>query len=268
MMPPIVETTNWMDRPTMRRLVGAGLRVGFRAFDTARDYANEHIVGQVVGESLAAAGLRREDVFITTKIGNGQQAEGNIEEQIDISLRNLRTDYVDLWMMHWPLPGRFVETWHKMERVYRSGKARAIGMANFRVRHFETLFASGVEVVPHCVQMELHPLRTATDIVAYLRERGVAIQAYSPLCRMTPKVRDCETLRGIADRHGRTVAQVVLRWHVQNKTVPVFKSLREERLAENFDIFGFRLDETEMAAIGALDEDYKYHLESASCPGY
>lgn len=267
-MPPIVETTNWMDYPLMKQQVTAGLKIGFRAFDTARDYGNEPIVGQVMKECLAEQGLKREDVFITTKIGNGQQKLGNIEEQVDISLRNLQTDYIDLWMMHWPYPGYYVDTWHKMEKVYKTGKVRAIGMANYRIRHFEHLFKEGVEIMPHCIQMELHPLRTVEDIVAYLRERNIAIQAYSPLCRMIPEIRDSKILKTIAEETGKTVGQVILRWHIQNKTVPVFKSFKPKRLAENFDIFDFSLSDDQMKAISSLDQDYKYHLESASCPGY
>ncbi len=267
-MPPIVETTNWMDYPQMKELVTAGLKVGFRAFDTARDYGNESVVGRVMKECLIEQGLKREDIFITTKIGNSQQVLGNIEKQIDISLRNLQTDYVDLWMMHWPYPDYYVETWHKMEKVYKSGKVRAIGMANYRVRHFEHLFSQGVEIMPHCVQFELHPMRTANDIVAYCRERNIAIQAYSPLCRMIKKIRESKNLLEIAERHKKSVAQVILRWHIQNRTVPVFKSLKPHRLKENFDIFDFQLSEAEMAQVASLDEDYKYHLESASCPGY
>lgn len=267
-MPPIVETTNWMDYPVMKDLVSAGLKIGYRAFDTARDYGNEDVVGRVIKECLAEQGLKREDVFLTTKIGNSQQALGNIEEQVDISLQNLQTDYIDLWLMHWPYPDHYVDTWRKMERIYKSGKVRAIGMANFRIRHFEHLFKEGVDVIPHCVQMELHPLRTAEDIVAYLRERNIAVQAYSPLCRMIPKIRENVLLKAIADAHGKTVGQVILRWHIQNQTVPVFKSLRPKRLQENFDIFDFALSDEEMKTVSSLDEDYKYHLESTSCPGY
>lgn len=267
-MPPIVETTNWMNYPVMKELVTAGLKVGFRAFDTARDYGNEDVVGMVVKECLAEQGMKREDVFITTKIGNSQQALGNIEEQIDISLKNLQTDYIDLWLMHWPYPEHYVDTWHKMEKVYKSGKVRAIGMANYRIRHFDHLFKEGIEIMPHCVQMELHPMRTAENIVAYLRERNIAIQAYSPLCRMIPKIRENEKLKEIAAAHNKSVAQVILRWHVQNKTVPVFKSLKATRLAENFNIFDFSLSDAEIDLVSSLNEDYKYHLESASCPGY
>lgn len=267
-MPPIVETTNWMDYPQMKTLVTEGLKVGFRAFDTARDYGNEPIVGRVIKECLEEQGLKREDVFITTKIGNSQQRLGNIEEQIDISLRNLQTEYVDLWLMHWPYPNHYVDTWHKMEKVYKSGKVRAIGMANYRIRHFEHLFKEGVEITPHCVQFELHPMRTADDIVAYCRERNIAIQAYAPLCRMIKKIRESKELQEIAARHDKSIAQVILRWHIQNHTVPVFKSLKPYRLKENFDIFDFQLSDDEMAQVASLDEDYKYHIESASCPGY
>ena len=267
-MPPIVETTNWMDYPLMKQQVTAGLKIGFRAFDTARDYGNEPVVGQVMKECLAEQGLKREDVFITTKIGNGQQRQGNIEEQVDISLHNLQTDYIDLWMMHWPYPDCYVDTWHKMEKVYKSGKVRAIGMANYRIRHFEHLFKEGVEIMPHCIQMELHPLRTVEEIVAYLRERNIAIQAYSPLCRMIPEIRDNKILKEISKETGKSLGQVILRWHIQNKTVPVFKSLKPKRLAENFDIFDFSLSENQMKSISSLNQDYKYHLESASCPGY
>lgn len=267
-MPPIVETTNWMDYPVMKNLVSAGLKIGYRAFDTARDYGNEDVVGRVIKECLAEQGLKREDVFLTTKIGNSQQTLGNIEEQVDMSLRNLQTDYIDLWLMHWPYPNHYVDTWRKMERIYKSGKVRAIGMANFRIRHFEHLFKEGVDVIPHCVQMELHPLRTAEDIVVYLRERNIAVQAYSPLCRMIPKIRENVSLKAIAAAHGKTVGQVILRWHIQNQTVPVFKSLKPKRLQENFDIFDFALSDEEMKTVSSLDEDYKYHLESTSCPGY
>ncbi|MGN0865518.1 MAG: aldo/keto reductase [Akkermansia sp.] len=135
-------STNWMDYRTMKRVVSAGLRIGYRAFDTARDYANEPVVGQVLRECLQEQGLCREDIFITTKIGNSQQQEGNIEKEIDISLRNLQTDYVDCWLMHWPYPVYYIDTYHKMEKVYRSGKARAIEMANFHLRHFELYFNS------------------------------------------------------------------------------------------------------------------------------
>lgn len=267
-MPPIIMSTNWMDYPTMKTVVTAGLKIGFRAFDTARDYGNEPIVGQVLKECLAEQGLKREDIFITTKIGNGQQAQGNISEQIDISLRNLQTDYVDCWLMHWPYPGYYIDTYHKMEEVYKTGKARAIGMANYHVRHFEKLWAAGFEIAPHCVQFEHHPLRTADDIFAFCREHAIAVQAYSPICRMIDPIKNSPILKGIAERTGKTIGQVILRWHYQHQSAPCFKSLKPARLAENFNIWDFQLSDDDMRLINSMDEDYKYHLESASCPGF
>lgn len=267
-MPCMVMSTNYMDYPLMKKVVRAGLQCGFRAFDTARDYRNEHIVGKVLSECMAEMGISREEIFITTKIGNSQQKRGDIEKQIDISLKNLKTDYVDLWLMHWPYPGYFVDTYRKMEKVYLAGKAHAIGMANYRIRHFNRLFEAGVEIAPHCVQFECHPLRTANSIVSFCKDKGIAIQAYSPICRMIPAIKDNYLLNEIAIHHGKTVAQIILRWHIQRRTVPVFKTITIQRLKENIEIFDFSLTERECSMIAALDQDYKFHLESASCPGY
>lgn len=267
-MPVMVMSTNYMDYSLMREVVTAGLKLGFRAFDTARDYGNEPIVGKVIKDCLKELGMKREDVFITTKIGNGQQALGNIEEQINISLKNLQTDYVDLWLMHWPYPDYYIDTWHKMEKVYGSGKVKAIGMANYHIRHFEKLFAVGVEVNPHCVQFECHPMRTANELIGFCHSKNIAVQAYSPICRMIPKIRESEILKEISLRTGKTIAQVILRWHYQRNTIPVFKSTKPKRLEENYDIWNFELSKTDIDMINSLDEDYKYHLESASCPGF
>lgn len=267
-MPQMVMSTNWMDYPVMKKIVRAGLECGYRAFDTARDYGNEDVVGMVIKECLNELGISREEIFITTKIGNSQQALGNIEEQMEMSLRNLKTDYVDLWLMHWPYPNYYVDTWHKMEKVYATGKAKAIGMANYRVRHFKHLFEAGVSVNPHCAQFEFHPMRTSEDIVNFCNNHEIKIQAYSPLCRMIEPIRNSEILNGIAQKHGKAISQIILRWHIQQGIVPVFKTVKPIRLKENADVFDFSLTPEEMKSISSLDEDYKFHLESASCPGF
>lgn len=267
-IPPIIMSTNWMDYPTMKKVVSAGLKIGFRAFDTARDYGNEHIVGKVLKECLAEQGLKREDIFITTKIGNGQQRLGNISEQINISLKNLQTDYVDCWLMHWPYPNYYIDTYHKMEKVYQSGKVHAIGMANYHVRHFEKLWEAGFDIAPHCVQFEHHPMRTADDIVAFCRAHNIVIQAYSPLCRMVDPIKNSPILKAIANRTGKSVSQIILRWHYQHQSIPCFKSVNIKRLEENFNIWNFELPIEDMEAINSMNCDYKYHIESASCPGF
>ena len=267
-MPALIVATNWMDYPKLKEVVTAALKIGFRAFDTARDYGNEPIVGRVLNECIKEQGLKRKDIFITTKIGNGQQRLGNIEDQINISLRNLQTDYVDCWLMHWPYPEYYIDTYHKMEKVYQMGKVRSIGMANYHMRHFIKLWNAGFDVAPHCVQFEHHPMRTADDIQEFCREHNIAFQAYSPLCRMIDPVKNSPILKAISERTGKSVGQVILRWHYQHQSVPCFKSVNPERLEENFNIWDFELTAEEMDSINSMNCDYKYHLESASCPGF
>lgn len=267
-MPPIVMSTNWMDYPLMKKVVKTGLEVGYRAIDTARDYGNEPIVGKVLEETTKEQGLSRSDIFITTKIGNTQQIKGNIHQQVEISLNNLRTDYIDLLLMHWPYPDYYVKTWHKMEEIFQTGKVRAIGVANYRIRHFEHLFASRIEICPHVVQFEFHPLRTVPDLIDYCEKKNIKIQAYSPLCRLIPPLKDNSIITDLSKKYKKTIAQIILRWHIQQKIVPVFKSVTLSRIAENFQLFDFYLDKEDMDHISSLNQDYKYHLESASCPGF
>lgn len=265
-MPYLVQATNYIDYQPLKRLVKEGLQIGVRAFDTARDYGNEDIVGKVISECIKDCGLKRDDIFITTKIGNGQQALGDIMNQIDISLNNLRTDYIDLWLMHWPYQNYYIDTWHKMQEVYQTGKVRAIGVANFEIRHVKKILEGGF--TPHCIQIEHHPMRTLEPYLDYLKEKNIVVQSYSPLCRMITPIRSSEKLQKLAKKYNKTIAQIILRWHYQLNTVSVFKTTNVNRLRENCDIWDFSISEDDMVKISSLNEDYKYHLESASCPGY
>lgn len=267
-MPCIIQATNWMGYNELKSLVREGLRIGIRAFDTARDYGNERIVGRVIHECLDEVGLKREDIFITTKIGNSQQINGDIKSEIEISLDNLQTNYVDLWLMHWPYPNYYVDTWNKMWDVYTTGKVKALGIANCEIRHLEKLSLIRTGGVPHCVQIEHHPMRTVVDTLAYLREKNIAVQSYSPLCRMINPIRTSKILQKIANDKRKSIGQVILRWHYQLNTASVFKTTNIQRLQENNNIWDFSLSLNEMNMISSLNEDYKYHLESASCPGY
>lgn len=206
---------------------------------------------------------------MTTKIGNGQQIKGDICKEIDISLKNLKTDYVDLWLMHWPYPGYYEQTWEKMEEVYKSGKVRAIGVANYDVRHLRQLISSGVKIIPMVNQFEYHPLRTANDLVSYMRAHGIKIQAYAPLCRLISPLRESSILNGLCLKYNKSLGQVLLRWHIQQgDDMPVFKSYKPSRFSENMNVFDFSLTEDEMGSISSLNIDYKYHIESVNCPGY
>lgn len=268
-MPRLVVGTNWMEKKELKRILHGAFAAGFRAIDTARDYGNEHIVGEALQEVLKETGLSREEIFITTKIGNGQQRKGDISDEIEISLRNLRTDYLDLWLMHWPYPGYYERTWNKMTAVYHSGsKTRAIGVANYDIRHLNKLKSHSEGFMPMVNQVEFHPLRTIGKLREYMTCEKIALESYCPLCRMAAPLKDSELLRDLASKYGKSVGQLILRWHLQNDAVPIFKSYNPDRFKENIDIFDFYLSDEELLKISALNQDYKYHLESASCPGY
>lgn len=242
---------------------------GIRGFDTARDYSNEDQVGLALKEVIKSNGLSRDDIFITTKIGNGQQIKGKILEEIDKSLRNLQTDYVDLWLMHWPLPGHFRRTWDLMSEVYeKTDKVRAIGVANYDIRHFQELLADHSTHTPMVNQIEMHPMRTIEPIRSYMQGHNIQLEAYSPLCRCIDRIMDNGSLKAIAAKYGKTIPQIILRWHLQLRSIPVFRSTKPSRLKDNIDIYDFSLTDEDLLSISSLNEDYKYHLESVHCPGY
>lgn len=270
-MPRMAIGTNWMKYKELKSVMEAGFDAGFRAIDTARDYGNEPVVGKVLHDLIkeSSGQYKREDIFLTTKIGNGQQIKGDICKEIDISLKNLKTDYVDLWLMHWPYPGYYEQTWKKMEDVYKSGKVRAIGVANFDVRHLRQLLSSGVKIIPMVNQFEYHPLRTANELVGYMRAHEIKIQAYAPLCRLISPLRESSILNGLCVKYNKSLGQILLRWHIQQgDDMPVFKSYKPSRFSENINVFDFSLTEDEMDFISSLNMDYKYHIESVNCPGY
>lgn len=269
-MPIMAIGTNWMNYKELYSIMRAGFEAGFRAIDTARDYGNEPVVGAVLKAVLKDMGMNRSDVFITTKIGNRQQIKGNISEQIEESLRNLQTDYIDLWLMHWPYPDYFKTTWDKMTEVYtKTDKVRAIGVANYRERHFNQLLSSKDVLTPMVNQTEYHPLRTVVNLKSYMQSHNIKLQAYAPLCRLVDPLKNAEILNSLCKKYNKSIGQIILRWHVQQGDVmPIFKSYKPTRFKENIDVFDFELSQQEMDDIFALNIDYKYHIESCNCPGY
>ena len=236
-------------------------------FDTGRDYDNELLLGEIFTGMVSNGVCKREDIFITTKVGNGQQRLKNMGEQIDISLRNMKLDYLDLWLLHWPLPDYWIDNWAQVVEIHKKGKARAIGIANCRERHIEALLKSGL-AIPHVLQSEYHPFRTVPEFKRMCVENKIQLEAYSANCLMLPFVRDNETLNRIAHAHGKSVTQIIMRWHIQQSVIPIFRSFNPEHIKENLAVFDFALTEDEMAQIYALDMDYKFHPESLNCPGY
>jgi 2,5-diketo-D-gluconate reductase A len=236
--------------PDTERAALLALEVGYRHLDTAEMYANE----RGVGDAVRSSGLDRADVFITSKLNNGFHRPDDARRAFAETLEALGFDYVDLFLIHWPLPtlydGDFVSTWKTLEEFKADGRARSIGVSNFQVAHLERL-AAETETVPAVNQIELHPYFQNRDVAASDREHGIATEAWAPIAQ--GKVLDDTTLAGIAERHGRTIAQVVLRWHIQRGNIVFPKSVTPERIAENFALFDFELGDADLAAIDGLD---------------
>ena len=227
------------------------LEVGYRHIDTAEMYGNEEGVGQ----AIAAAGLPRDELFITTKLNNDSHGYDAAQRAIDGSLKKLGLEYVDLFLIHWPRPqeDRYVETWKAFEKIASDGKARSIGVSNFTVAHLERL-AAETGTVPAVNQVELHPRLVQTALRNYHVEHGIATEAWSPLAQGGDLLTEA-TLKELAEKYGKTPAQVVLRWHVQLGNIVFPKSMKPERMRENIDVFDFDLSNDDVDAVSALDRD-------------
>ncbi|MYR08896.1 aldo/keto reductase [Gordonia sp. SID5947] len=226
------------------------LEVGYRHIDTAEMYGNE----KGVGAALAASGLDRRDVFITSKLNNGFHAYDDALAAADQTLTDLGLEQIDLFLIHWPLPGvgDFVETWRALEKFHGDGKARAIGVSNFQRAHLERLFAE-TDVVPAVNQIEVHPYLTQNALRAFNSEHDIATEAWSPIAQ--GDVLDDPVLVKIAQEKNRTTAQVTLRWHIQRGDIVFPKSVTRSRVEENFALFDFELSVEDVAAIDGLNKD-------------
>ncbi|MEV4917359.1 aldo/keto reductase [Streptomyces tirandamycinicus] len=232
------------------KAVGTALEAGYRSIDTAAVYENEKGTGQAV----AASGIPREELFVTTKLWNSDQGYDSTLRAFDASLTRLGLDYVDLYLIHWPLPARnaYVDTYKAFETILAEGRARAIGVSNFLPEHLERLLGE-TSAVPAVNQIELHPQLQQTESRAFHAKHGIATEAWSPLGSGRGLL-EVPTIVAIAQKHGKTPAQVVLRWQVQLGNVVIPKSVTPSRIRENIDVFGFELDDDDLAAFAALDE--------------
>ena len=234
----------------MRTAVNAALESGVRLFDTASYYKNEDLLG----DAIAGSGVPRSELYLTTKIWNTAQRLGDIRGSVERSLDRLRTDYLDLYLIHWPVPGCFPQTWKEMEKLKREGLVRSIGVSNFSIRNLETL-AMTSDTVPAVNQIECHLLNQQKRLVQYCQEHGIIMQAYAPLARGIYS--DRAILEQIGSHYGKTASQVGLRWLVQQQISVIPKSIHPERIRENTDIFDFSLTDSEMDSLNQLDENFR-----------
>lgn len=228
--------------------VQAALKAGYRHVDTAAVYENEG----GVGDGIRAAGVPREDLFITTKLWNSEQGYDSTLRAFDASLARLGLDYVDLYLIHWPCPARdlYLDTWHAFIKLREDGRARSIGVSNFEPEHLERLIEE-TGVIPVINQVELHPRFQQRRLREFHARHGIATQSWSPLGQGT--LLDDPVITGIARKHGRTAAQVIIRWHLDSGLIVIPKSVTPSRIKENFDVFSFKLDGDDLVAIAALD---------------
>lgn len=228
------------------------IKNGYRSIDTAAIYDNEAGVGQGIREAMAEHGIEREDFFITSKVWNADLGYESTLAAFETSLNKLGLDYLDLYLIHWPVEGKYRDAWRALETLYKQGRVKAIGVSNFHVHHLQDLMKDA-EIVPMVDQVEYHPLLAQHELRAYTREHNIQLEAWSPL--MQGQLLDHPVLSEIASKHGKSVAQVILRWDLQNGVVTIPKSIKEHRIIENAHVFDFELTADEMAQIDALNED-------------
>lgn len=231
------------------------VNAGYRLIDTASAYKNE----DGVGRGIKMCSADREDLFITTKIWNNAQRLGDVEGAFSRSLERLMTNYVDLYLIHWPVPGCYLQTWDKISEYYQNGQARSIGVSNFEIRHLEEL-STVSDITPAVNQIEFHPYFYQKDLLEYCQARGIAVQAYAPLARGA--YLDDDVMCVLATKYCKTPAQIGLRWIIQKGVSVIPKSSQEERIISNGQIFDFEIAEEDVAIIDTLNKNYR----SASIP--
>jgi diketogulonate reductase-like aldo/keto reductase len=238
------------DGAEVENAVKYAIKAGYRLIDTAAVYGNEEGVGNAIQDS----GLPRENLFITTKVWNGDQGYDSTLRAFEESMKRLKLDYLDLYLIHWPVKGKYKDTWRAMEKLYEEGRIRAIGVSNFHSHHLDDLIDSA-KVVPMVNQVEFHPLLTQEELRAYCKRNKIQFEAWSPLMQGNL---DLPVLKQLGEKYGKSPAQIVLRWDIQNEVITIPKSVRESRIIENADIFDFELSEEDMEAINSLNQNKRF----------
>ncbi|WAH36224.1 aldo/keto reductase [Alicyclobacillus dauci] len=238
------------DGEEVEKAIQYALRAGYRHIDTAALYQNE----TGVGNAIAKADIAREDLFITTKVWNSDQGYESTLQAFETSRKKLVLEYVDLYLIHWPVKGKYKETWKALQKLHKEGFVRAIGVSNFQVHHLEDILQDS-DIVPAVNQVEYHPLLTQQEVHNFCKANNIQLEAWSPLMQGNL---DNEVLVELSEKYGKSPAQIVIRWDLQNGVVTIPKSVREARIVENADVFDFELTTEDMANINGLNKNHRY----------
>ena len=240
--------------------VSHSLQIGFTLLDYSAAYGNEKEIGKAVKKS----GIERKNIFLTARVSNSQQKKGNIREQLFSTLKKYGTDYVDLYMFHWPVTGVYLDTYRQMEQIYKDGYCKAIGVSNCHQHHLEEIFKI-CDIAPQINQFEVHPLFTQKPLIEYCKSKNIAVEAYTPIARFDERLFRLPALNAIAVKYNKTAVQIVLRWHIQNGIIPVVRSLNKKRQQENISIFDFELTNEEMKTIDGFNINSRLRYDPDNC---
>lgn len=240
--------------PELVHAVKTAIKHGYRSVDTAAIYENEEGVGLGIREGIKEAGISREDLFVTSKVWNADLGYESTITAYETSLNKLGLEYLDLYLIHWPVQGKYKEAWRALETLYKAGRVKAIGVSNFQIHHLKDLMQDA-EIKPMVNQVEYHPRLTQKELQSFCQEHGIQLEAWSPL--MQGQLLDEQVLKDIANKYDKSTAQVILRWDLQNGVVTIPKSTKEHRIVENATVFDFELTEEEMERINDLNQNHR-----------
>lgn len=259
---PLAGASEGMSIKQFHEIVRSSMEIGIRGFDTSAAYGpSEEAIGKMMPS------IDRSSIFITTKISNQQQKAGNIGQCIERALKLMKTDYIDCMLLHWPYPG-YTDNWKELEKAYKKGYLRSIGIANTQERHVMRMMQDDITVFPHIMQTEIHPFRTIEPMRCLCEKSNIALQACSSLMEMRPMVTRNHVLYEISEKYSKSIAQIILRWHIQRGIAPVFRAFNKKHIEQSANIFDFEIEDCDMTCISNLNQDYRLHLESMNCPGY
>ena len=240
--------------------IANALNLGYRLIDYSSSYGD----GQLLQKAILKSGVKREALFITTRVSNQAQRDGRVREEFMAFLNNMQLDHVDLLQFHWPVTGVYTDTWKEMEKLKEEGLVKHLGVANCHQHHLEEIFKI-CKHRPEVGQFEIHPLFTQKPLIAYYKQQGIVVEAYTPIARYDDRLMRLPLLKRLEKKYNKTTVQIILRWHVQNGVIPLVRSMSDEHQAENFDIFDFALSQEDMAAIDAININSRLRYDPDNC---